>query len=262
MSHARVLIAVPTRGQRTALLRQCLDSIAGQGVPVDVVIVGPKNPELVAIAAEFDFALLDDPGSLPKAINLGLSTAQAQHEYLNWLGDDDLLVPGSAARVVQALDEDRQAVVAYGACRYIDDQGHDLWVNRAGPWANRLLSWGPDLIPQPGMLIRADAWKSVGGLDTSFSMAFDLDLLLRLRKIGTLIDVGEVVACFRWHASSLTAGDRTRNLQESERAKRASLSPQARRWAWAWEPPVRVATRLAAWEVHRRARSKRGRSKS
>jgi hypothetical protein len=68
-----------------------------------------------------------------------------------------------------------------------------------------------------------------------------------------------VVSCFRWHADSLTVDDRERNLAESERAKRAALSPRARRWAWAWEGPVRVATRMAAAEVQRRARKRTSR---
>ena len=56
-------------------------------------------------------------------------------------------------------------VVAFGACRYIDPQGRELWISKAGPWAPRVLKWGPDLIPQPGMLVRRSAWSAVGGLD-------------------------------------------------------------------------------------------------
>lgn len=66
--------------------------------------------------------------------------------------------------------------------------------------------------------------------------------------------MGEVVSCFRWHGDSLTVSDRTASLDESERVKRRHLSPTARRLAWTWEGPVRVATRLAAREVTRRAR--------
>ena len=87
---------------------------------------------------------------------------------------------------------------------------------------------------------------------------FDLDLLLKLKRLGPLIDVGHVVSSFRWHADSLTVGDRETNLAESERAKRNALSPRARSLAWLWEGPVRLATRLAAQEVNRRAARARG----
>jgi GT2 family glycosyltransferase len=107
------------------------------------------------------------------------------------------------------------------------------------------------------MLVRTSAWQAVGGVDESFRFAFDLDLLLKLQQQGELIDVGQVVSSFRWHADSLTVGDRSENLRESELAKRRALSPTARKLAWLWEKPVRGATRLAAAEVARRAKRQR-----
>ena len=145
-----------------------------------------------------------------------------------------------------ALDRNPDAVLAYGACRYIDGDGAELWVSSAGVWAPRILKWGPDLIPQPGMLVRRTAWDRVGGVDESMRFAFDLDLLLKIQPLGEFIDVGQVVSSFRWHGDSLTVSDRATSLHESEVARRRALSPVARRLAWVWEGPVRVATRAAA----------------
>jgi len=253
MSAARVLLVVPTLGRRPELLERTLSSIAIQSVAADVVIVAPQGEEIRASADRFGASFVVDPGSQTAAINAGVSTAQPHHEFVNWLGDDDLLAPGSLEATAQALDRNPRATVAYGACRYIDEADRELWISRAGPWASRVLSWGPDLIPQPGMLVRRSAWNQVGGVDETYRFAFDLDLLLRLKRLGPLVDVGQIVSSFRWHADSLTVGDRTTNLLESERAKRAALSPTARRLAWMWEGPVRIATRVAAREVNRRA---------
>lgn len=257
MARSRVLIAVPSLGLRADYLDDCLRSIREQSVDADIALVSPDTPALRAVAERFGATLIPDPGSLPSAVNAALDLASQEYEYVNWLGDDDLLTPGSLEATLRALDADPAAVVAYGACRYIDSHGGELWVSRAGRWANHLLSWGPDLIPQPGMLIRSTAWRAVGGVDASYRLAFDLDLLLRLRKVGTLVDVDTVVSCFRWHPDSLTASNRDINIAESERAKRSALGPTARRLAWLWERPVRVATRLAAAEVQRRAISRR-----
>lgn len=253
MPQPRVLIVVPTLGTRPEYLERCLTSIAMQGDPANIILVAPDQPAMHEIAAKFNANHLIDPGSQTKAINLGVGAAQPNHEFVNWLGDDDLLEPGSLSTVSKALDLNPKAVVAYGACRYIDENDAELWISRAGPWANRILKWGPDLIPQPGMLVRTAAWQQVGGLDESFRFAFDLDLLLKLQMHGKLIDVGQVVSSFRWHADSLTVGDRSENLRESEIAKRRALGPTARKFAGLWEPPVRLATRLAAREVARRA---------
>jgi len=247
-------MVVPTLGTRLSFLGKCLESIRGQDVPADIVIVGPDTEAVHELVARFKAQHLRDPGSLTRAINLGVASAGPGHEYVNWLGDDDLLEPGGLQAVSQALDANPSAVVAYGACRYIDEDDRELWVSRAGPWARRVLKWGPDLIPQPGMLIRLSAWRAVGGVDESFRFAFDLDLLLRLQHIGSLVDVDQVVSSFRWHPDSLTVGDRTTNLRESEVAKRRALGPVGRRLSWLWERPVRGATRLAAAEVQRRSR--------
>jgi len=250
-----VLIVVPTLGQRIGYLRETLASIRDQDVPTHIVIVTPTEAtEARKLATEFGADVLDDPGSLPKAINTGVEAFGRDCKFVNWLNDDDLLTPDSLKATTTTLKRSPVATVAFGSCRYIDEAGRELWVSKAGKWAPRILSWGPDLIPQPGMLMRTQAWRDVGGLDTSYRLAFDLDLLLKLKKIGPLLDTGTIVSCFRWHADSLTVDDRATNIAESERAKRAALSPRARPWAWTWEPPVRLATRLAAREVQRRAR--------
>jgi GT2 family glycosyltransferase len=253
MTGARVLIVVPTIGTRPAYLERCLASIAQQSVAADILIVAPITSEIQELADRFKADLLADPGSLAGAINLGVRQATSSHEFVNWIGDDDLLEPGSLERTVEALDRSPDAVVAYGACRYIDEHDNELWVSQAGPWANRILKWGPDLIPQPGMLVRRSAWQQVGGLDESFRFAFDLDLLLKLQALGRLIDVGAIVSSFRWHADSLTVGDRETSLRESEVARRRALKPTTRKLARLWEGPVRIATRVAAAEMRRRA---------
>lgn len=253
-SRADVLLVVATLGRRPEYLRGTLASIRSQEVRAEVVIVAPLAELSVhEVAEEFGAGLLADPGSLPRAINLGVRERLGSHRFVNWLNDDDLLEPGSLAVTVRTLERDPGAVVAFGACRYIDSRGRELWVSRAGPWAPRILKWGPDLIPQPGMLVRTDAWRRVGGLDETYRLAFDLDLLLRLQRLGRLVDTGQIVSSFRWHADSLTVDDRSTNIAESERAKRTALGSMSRRLAWIWEGPVRVATRMAAREVNRRA---------
>ncbi len=249
-----VLIVIPTLGQRFDYLRQTLESIRNQQVEADITVVTPVSATAArALALEFGARVIDDPGSLPAAINLGVSEADIQHRYVNWLGDDDLLTDQSLEFTVEALKANPQTVVAYGSCRYIDPQGKELWVSKAGKWADRILTWGPDLIPQPGMLVRKEAWNSVGGVDESLSHAFDLDLLLKLKNQGEFTPVDQVVSCFRWHPESLTVSDRSKSLSESEEIKRRYLSPRQNKFKWIWEQPVRVATRIAAQRLNKRA---------
>ena len=221
----------------------------------DVAVVCPTGAhEARSMASDAGAVVIDDPGSLPAAINLGVASA-TDYEFVTWLGDDDLLEPESLGWTVSALDREPAAVLAYGWCRYIDPQGRQLWINKTGRFAEAVLAWGPQLIPQPGMLVRQHAWKQVGGLDESLTLAFDFDLILKLRKVGALMCVDRTVAAFRWHPQSLTVSSRSRNLDESELVKRRYLKPWQRPFAWTWERPVRLATKLAAWNVNRKAKA-------
>ena len=249
---ARVLLIIATLGQRPAFLEQTVGSILAQPVLVDLVIVAPPDNQHVAdLAARHQIPVLADPGSLPKAINLGATELKDHHDYLNWLNDDDLLEPNTLQKLIHSLDSTPSATVAFGYCRYIDVAGQELWVSKAGKLAPWILPWGPDLIPQPGMLIRASAWRQVGGVDPSFSLAFDLDLLLRLKKLGPLVCVPEIVSSFRWHPDSLTVDDRSLNLEESERAKRATLPKPLRPISPMWDLPVRWAIRRATNRINK-----------
>jgi GT2 family glycosyltransferase len=250
---ARVLLIIATLGQRPAFLAQTIESIRAQSVPVDLVIVGPlENQNLREISEHQTIPLLPDPGSLPEAINLGATQIQDHHEFVNWLNDDDLLEPNTLHTLMKALDKHPKATVAFGHCRYIDSEGKEVWVSKAGKLAPLILPWGPDLVPQPGMLVRSNAWKRVNGIDPSYSLAFDLDLLLRLKKIGPLIAVNHIVSSFRWHPDSLTVDDRNKNLIESERAKRNALPTALKPISPLWDAPVRWAIRKAANRVSSR----------
>ena len=250
----RILLVVPTLGKRIEYLTQTLNSAFSQGVAVDVVVVLPAGATQARdLAASYGADLLDDPGSLSAAVNAGLATASPQHVYGNWIGDDDLLAPGSLAATTAALDGDPGAVVAYGQCTYIDESGRELWVNKAGRKAVWMLAWGPDLIPQPGMLFRLSDFRAAGGLDETLQFAMDLDLLLRLRRRGRFIDVGRPVSSFRWHSSSITVSDRAASLAESERVKHRYLPSALRLAAPLWDAPVRLATHIAARRVGARA---------
>ena len=247
---ARVLIIIATLGQRPAYLEQTIESIRSQSVEVDLVLVAPTdNAHIQEISTRYSIPVFQDPGSLPLAINRGSEALKSHHEYINWLNDDDFLEPGSLRLVVDTLEATPSAVVAFGYCRYVDSKGHELWLSKAGKFAPKILNWGPDLIPQPGMLVRASAWREVGGLDPSFDLAFDLDLLLRLKKLGVLVSVDAIVSNFRWHPDSLTVDDRDKNLKESERAKRASLPKILRPLSRVWDIPVRAAIKVVVHKV-------------
>jgi GT2 family glycosyltransferase len=251
VTDARTLLVVPTLGRRPDLLALALRSIIDQQIDgIDLVAVAPPGRGVEEMVASVGGRFVADPGrgGLSGALNAGLAAALPDTRYFSWLGDDDLLAPGSLAATINALDDAPQAVLAYGWCDYIDAEGRVVFASRAGRIASLILSWGPNLIPQPGSLLRHDAVVAVGGLDESVRLAMDLDLFLRLRGRGRFVALPRTLASFRWHADSATVQDGRGSMEESDRLRMKYMSRPA---AWLYEY-LRWPGRLALWLAKRR----------
>ena len=253
----RVGIVVPTLGERPDYLKQCLVSIRAAGY-AHILVVAPSSLDSTSLTSDglIDTFVVDEGGGLASAINQGIQSLPPSMEYVNWLGDDDLLTPGSVDTTTKILDSDHQAVMAFGACEYIDGQGDTVWQNRSGAWAVPLLKFGPDLIPQPGALFRRSAFEAAGGLNTNFGWAFDFDMFIRLSKLGKLKYINQTLAKFRWHPESLSVEHRRQSVAEASQVRVSHLPAWLRPFSFAWEWPVTQATLIAGRRVTAKAQLK------
>ncbi|MGY2874537.1 GT2 family glycosyltransferase [Marmoricola sp. URHA0025 HA25] len=255
-----VLMVVPTLGERPAMLRKSLESIATQGVDVDIVAVAPPGKGVEELVTEFGGRFVPDPGQGGQsgAINAGIAAAAEGTEYFAWLGDDDLLAPGSLAATTAALAARSDATLAYGWCDYIDLEGRVVFRSNAGRIADWILRFGPNLIPQPGSLARFSHVRELGGVSVEATQTMDLDLWLRLRKRGPFVALNQTLASFRWHADSLTVRDEKFSMNQSDETRMRHMTPLGARlyrtvfrwpgwWAlWLAKRRVRFNTARAA----------------
>lgn len=255
MEDPEILVVLPTLGTRNDLLRDALQSVEDQrkDVSLRLALVCPE----AAISArdlgvEFGAEIVDDPGQgMSAAMNAGRSIANTE-KYTIWLGDDDAYEPGGLLQLKELLEATREALVAYGACHYVDPSGVRLWTSGAGAWAKRLIGFGPNLIPHPAALIRIDALDAIGGYREDLKLVMDLDVFLRLKKRGRFVHTTTPVARFGWQPESLTVSSRRASESEARAVKREHLPPALRPLSWLWEGPVALASRLAAWRLGRR----------
>lgn len=251
-------IVVPTLGQRDNLLESCLRSIRAAG-DAHICLVAPSTfkDSLLKQSGLID-SFVEDPGTgLAAAIHAGMLKLPKSTKFVNWLGDDDLLEPGSLDLLESELSKNEETVMAFGGCKYIDESGREIWVNRSGRWAARLLANGPDLIPQPSVLFTLEAYKAVGGLSSHFNFAFDYDLFLKLSKEGHLTFLPQILASFRWHSESLTVSSRKQSVEEAYKVRQSNRSPALRMLAKLWEPAVKFATLVAGEILTRRISNRR-----
>ena len=250
----RILFILPTLGERLSLFEKALESIAAQKPYLpDIYIVTPLiNNVMKNIAKKYSARLIKDPGGgISIAVNEGIKNAKSSHAYIGWMGDDDLLRENSIKNTFEALENNKNAVLAFGYCDYIDEKDNIIFTSKAGSIAPWLMTWGPNLVPLPGILFKADALDKIGLFSESLKYAMDLDALLKLRKYGNFINTKQTLAAFRWHPDSITVSNRLKSLAEAKKIKRAHMSNNAKKLAPLWEWVVDIATKYAAKRVNK-----------
>jgi len=243
---SRLGVVIPTLGTRLDFLEKCLKSV--REVPGTwIVIVCPQQaageisrkfgPIVNQITTQINHGLAS-------AINEGVSSIPEDVDVITWLGDDDLLVSKGVIQSLAIIQSDTSIAATFGICNYINEFGIPFWQNKFGQQAVSKLLFGPDRIPQPGSLLRRIYFEKVHMLNSKLAYAFDLDLFIKLSKVGRVQFVPELVSMYRWHPSSLSSSGRTQSDLEAHKVRQTHLPPALKLVSWFWETPIILAGRL------------------
>ena len=122
--------------------------------------------------------------------NFGLAAALG--DYIAFLDQDDLFLPHKLSSQVKLLDRDRNlGIVNSGWQIYQDEDSNNLLISKAAvqPWkqipnlsAANLIVWKPVFLG--AMLFRRVWLERAGGFNTTLEQTPDVDLVMRLAKIG------------------------------------------------------------------------------
>jgi glycosyltransferase involved in cell wall biosynthesis len=257
LATADILVVLPTLGERLETLKETFEAIDQQRkqVRLHLVVVCPAGAvEAKKLAQSYGATIVDDPKEgISTAINAGVKARNGEKFYA-WMGDDDLFRPQGLATLQALLDNAPEAIVSYGGCDYITPNGDVIATSNAGKLAQWLLPWGPDLIPHPGAMIRLDALEKEGLFDSQLKYVMDLDMFLRLQKVGKFVSTRETVSAFRWHPDSLTVANRQGSSNEAEAVKKKHLPRVLQPISGLWHVPIRFAASFAANNLNKRAR--------
>ena len=142
------------------------------------------------------------------AINKGF--AHAKGDFLAWLNSDDTYEPNAISSVVNFFQNHPEVGLAYGDANYINEGGRVIGRFPAAQTDLVRLRRGYVHIPQQAAFFRANLWRAVGPLDSSFYFAMDYDLWVRLAMHSRVKYVPQTWANFRLHTSgkTISADDR------------------------------------------------------
>ncbi|HEX2099268.1 MAG TPA: glycosyltransferase [Candidatus Synoicihabitans sp.] len=184
------------------------------------------------------------------ALNDGIAAASGT--YLARMDGDDIAFPERFARQLRYMETHPDCVCVGSAYIYIDAVGAPLKLTprpltHEAIEAGLLRGDGGSLI-HPVVMMRASAVAAAGGYRESAQWVEDLDLYLRLARIGRLANLAEPLLYYRFHTASVnfTKNDaarlerKRRLLTEAHAVRGIDYDPKS------YCAPVRDRSRLAA----------------
>ncbi len=149
-----------------------------------------------------------------QAINEGFAAVTGR--IVGWLNSDDRYLPGALHAAARAAVARPDAVAWIGACRSVDASGRFLYVNAPhGLDLPDLADWmGAAWFAQPASLFAREAIARAGPLDERLQSSFDVDLFLRLARLGTFAGSDEPWAEETIHPAARTSAAPGRSLAE------------------------------------------------
>lgn len=236
MSRPRISLVTPSLDQ-AAFLPRTIESVLRQEGEFDLeylVLDGGSTDGSVEILKRYEgriqYRVERDKGQAD-AINKGLRAVTG--DLVGWLNSDDLLYPGTLARVAAAFAARPDAAWLHGGCEIVDEHDRPIrrWVTaykdfRCRHYSRRALLV-ENFVSQMTVFWRRSAMERVGVLDDALRYSFDYEYWLRLSGLGDPIYLPERLAAFRWYTSSKSGANFERQFAEDHEAFRRHAPPGA-----------------------------------
>lgn len=201
---ALVSIVTPSYNQ-ASYLEQTIQSVLSQDYPriESIVIDGGSTDGSVEIIKKYESRLAywasEKDNGQADAINKGL--ARAKGEILAWLNSDDYYLPNTISSAVKIFEENPDVIMLYGDILAVDEQGQTINLLKYRQLSlEDLLCF--QIIGQPAVYFRRQAYEKRGGLDPTFHFLLDHHLWIRLAQQGKILHVPQTWAAARYHAEA------------------------------------------------------------
>ena len=200
MSSVSVVI---TTYNRAEFLKRAIQSALQAGSDLEVVVVDDcstdETPAVCAKLANIRYIRLTTNQGLAHARNAGV--AESSSDFIAFLDDDDLRLPGSLDKQLCKMVADERIALCYGRA-LIGDARRQLPTGEIYPsecpqgdifW--ELLE--QNFIPMPSVLVRKSALFELGGFNTDLTLIEDWEMWLRISERFMVAAVEEPVAIHR-----------------------------------------------------------------
>jgi len=247
---ARISVIIPTHS-RPHLLPRAVESALAAGTDVEVVVVDDASTDETAEACRAlkgirRYVRLAHNQGVAGARNVGVLSSTA--EYIAFLDDDDLRLPGSLDLQLAVLNNTPSAALIYGQALIggaTDRFTHDRYPQ---PCPEGDVFWQlmtQNFIPCGSVLFRRSCLFSTGLLDRSIVGIDDWDLWLRIAALYPVAALDQPVVV--WHRPSPESDQSSARVVEM-----VALSTKQFRRRWLRMPRASEASPMVRREAARR----------
>lgn len=171
--------------------------------------------------------ITQDAKGIYYAANNGCMAAKGK--YIARFDSDDISLPGRLEKQVKFLEENPDIVMTGSAVMRIDKDGSQIetFLPPVSPAQieSKILQWNP--IIQTTVMMRREAFESIGGYREIFELCGDYDLSIRLSEKFQLANIAEPLVYRRMHISEITNRHLWRHTQYYTIAQRSAKIRQA-----------------------------------
>jgi glycosyltransferase involved in cell wall biosynthesis len=195
-----VSVIIPTRN-RAALLPRAVESARRAGAVAEVIVVDDASTDATPeVCARLGIRHLRARRSLGPggARNVGLVASKS--EFVSFLDDDDVRLPGSLDEQAAALAASPEAGLVYGRVLYGDGEGRPTGGSYPEEFPRGDIFWPlmrRNFIPSPSVVFRRECLLRVGLLDEAAAGVEDWDLWVRIAEQYAALAYESAVAVWR-----------------------------------------------------------------
>ncbi len=261
-----ISIITPSYNQ-AQFLDQTIRSVVGQRQQIHEYFVldgGSKDGSVDIIqkyADRIDWWVSEKDKGQSDAIHRGF--VRATGDILYWLNSDDVLLPGTLAKVRQAFAANPHWDVLTGYSLHIDAQSRITGAFRMGLESLWMATHGTLHVCQQTCFFKRSLYEKVGGLNLDLHCVMDTDLWTRMLKAGAVWGhIPDYLACFRIHEAAKGSSWLKEYAKEHQWLAQTypdCFGPRGFRYARYLHAASQVFTgrRLAAWRDTRRWKGQR-----
>jgi glycosyltransferase involved in cell wall biosynthesis len=197
----KLTVIIPTHN-RAGLLAGAVESVRQAGTDLEIIVVDnastDNTSQVCASLPNIRYIRLDQNLGEGGARNVGIQ--ESKSEYVAFLDDDDLRLPGSLDKQYEVLLQEPQAALVYGPVLIGDEDcrptGEKYPASRpTGDVFWELLAF--NFIPLPSVLARKQSLIEAGLFASGLQPARDYDLWLRVVEKFEVAAVDDPVAIYR-----------------------------------------------------------------